>query len=74
MENGEIAFSGQNTVSEMTGTGFKVPIRENEMEDPPYIETYIKNLLIFDPFIYNLFSKYCRNIFKTCTKIEANTT
>ena len=70
MENGEIVFSAQNMFQEMTGASLKVPLRENEMEDPPYIETYIKKFSIFDLFIYNLISKYCRNIFKTRTKVE----
>ena len=73
-ENGEIAFSGQNTFLEMTVAKVKVRSRENEMEDPPYIETYVENLSFFDPFIYSLFSNYCRNNFETSAKVKANTT
>ena len=47
---------------------FMPPLRKNEMEDPPYIETYIKIYLISDPLTYNLSSKYCRNSFKTSAK------
>ena len=55
-------------VLKTTGVNLKLPLRENEMEDPPYMETYIKISSISDPAIYNLLSKYCRNDLKTSAK------
>ena len=47
---------------------FRGSFRKNEMEGPPYMETYVEILSICNQLIYFLYLKYYRFTFKSTFK------